>query len=78
MALAERVQTWKYDIIKWKVRYDLNREIARISDWSSNEILKSEYLTGKESKPNVESILWQNRFEYCSFGKTFETQIETT
>ena len=71
----KKIKHEKYDIInKNKIRYDLNREITRVSDLLSTEIRKSKYLTGKESKPtNAESILPQNRFEVSSFRNFWNT-----
>ena len=35
-----------------KLQYDINREAAKISAWSSNKIGKYEYLTGEEILPS--------------------------
>ena len=61
-----------------KLQYGINREAAKISDWSSNKIDKYEYLTGEEILPsNKKQITEQARFTYSPFGKAFEKQIKT-
>ena len=35
-----------------KLQYDINRETAKISAWSSGKIDKYEYLTGEEILPS--------------------------
>ena len=35
-----------------KLQYDINREVAKISAWSSGKIDKCEYLTGEEILPS--------------------------
>ena len=35
-----------------KLRYDINREAAKISAWSSGKIYKCEYLTGEDILPS--------------------------
>ena len=35
-----------------KLQYDINREAAKISAWSSNKIDNYEYLTGEEILPS--------------------------
>ena len=60
-----------YDQIRdEKLRYDVNREAAKISALSSGKIHKYEYLTG-------EDILEQAKFTYSPLGKAFEKQIKT-
>ena len=44
-----------------KLRYDINREAAKISALSSGEIHKYEYLTGEDRLPsNQQQIIEQN------------------
>ena len=48
-----------------KLQFDINREVAKISDLSSGKIKKYEYLTGEEILPsNQQQIIEQARFTY--------------
>ena len=56
-----------------KPQYDINREAAKISALSSNEIRKYDYLTGEEILPsNQKQIIEQAKFTYPPLGKAFE------
>ena len=61
-----------------KLRYDINREAAKISVLSSGKIHKYEYLTGEDMLPpsNQQQITEQARFTYSPLGKAFEKQIK--
>ena len=53
-----------------KLQYDINREAAKISGWSSGEIRKYEYLTGEDILPsNQQQIIEQAKFTYLSLIK---------
>ena len=67
-----------YDQIKdEKLQYDINREAAKISAWSSGKIDKYEYLTGEEILPsNQKQIIEQANFTYSPLGKAFEKQAK--
>ena len=61
-----------------KLRYDTNREAAKISVWSSGKTHKYEYLTGEDILPsNQQQIIEQAKFTYSPLGKAFEKQIKT-
>ena len=61
-----------------KLQYDINREVVKISAFSSGKINKFEYLTGKDILPsNQQQIIEQTKFNYSSLGKAFEKQIKT-
>ena len=61
-----------------KLRYDINREAAKISALSSGKIDKYEYLTGEEILPsNQQQIIEQAKFTYSPLGKAFEKQTKT-
>ena len=61
-----------------KLQYDINREAAKISAFSSGKIDKYEYLTGEEILPsNQQQIIQQAKFTYSPLGKAFEKQIKT-
>ena len=61
-----------------KLRYDINREAAKISALSSGKIDKYEYFTGEEILPsNQQQIIEQTKFTYSPLGKAFEKQTKT-
>ena len=61
-----------------KLRYDINREAAKISVLSSGKFNKYEYLTGEDILPsNQQHIVKQARLTYSPLGKAFEKQIKT-
>ena len=61
-----------------KLRYNNNREAAKISALSSGKIHKYENLTGEDILPsNQQRIIEQARFTYSPLGKAFERQIKT-
>ena len=58
-----------------KLRYDINKEAAKVSALSSGKIDKSEYLTGEDILPsNQQQIIEQARFTYSPLGKDFGKQ----
>ena len=61
-----------------KLRYDINREAAKMSALSSGKIHKYEYHTGEDILPsNQQQMMEQARFTYSPLGKAFEKQIKT-
>ena len=61
-----------------KQQYDINREAAKISVWSSKKIDKDDYLKGKEVLPPDQSrIIEQEKFSYSPLEKNIEKQIKT-
>ena len=62
-----------------KLKYDINREAAKISALSSNKIRKYEYLTGGEEilPSNQKQIIEQAKFTYSPLGKALEKQTKT-
>ena len=61
-----------------KIKYDINREAAKISAESSGKIRKYEYLTGEDILPsNQQQIIEQAKFTYSPLWKAFEKQIKT-
>ena len=61
-----------------KLQYDMNRETANISAFSSGKIDKNEYLTGEEILPsNQQQIIEQAKFTYSPLGKAFQKQTKT-
>ena len=60
-----------------KIRYDINREDAKISALSSGKIDKYEYLTGEEIlRSSQKQIIEQTKFTCCTLGKSFEKHIK--
>ena len=61
-----------------KLRYDIDREAAKISALSSGKLHKCEYLTGEDILPsNQQQMIQQAKFTYSPLGKAFEKQIKT-
>ena len=61
-----------------KLQCDINREAAKISALSSNEIREHEYLTGEEILPSHQKqLIEQAKFTYSPLGKAFEKRIKT-
>ena len=61
-----------------KLKYDINREAAKISALSSGKIHKYKYLAGDEILPSdKQQIIEQAKFTYSPLGRTFEKQIKT-
>ena len=58
-----------------KLKYDINREAAKIS---SDKIHKYEYLSGEDIlSSNQQKAVGPAKFTYSPLGKTFEKQIKT-
>ena len=61
-----------------KLQYDINRETAKISTWSSEKIDKYENLSGEEIlPPDQRRVIEQAKFAYSPIGKAFEKQTKT-
>ena len=61
-----------------KLRYDINKEAAKISALSSGKLHKYEYLTGKDILPsNQQQLIEQAKFMCSPFGKALDKQIKT-
>ena len=60
-----------------KIQYDINRESAKISVFSSGKINKYEYLTCEGILPsNQKQIIEQAKFTYSPLGKAFKKQTK--
>ena len=60
-----------------KLKYDINRENAKILALSSGKIDQYEYLTGEEILPsNEKQIIEQFKFTYSPLGKAFQKQTK--
>ena len=61
-----------------KLQYNINREAAKISAFSSGKLHKYQYLTGEDILPsNQQQIIEQTKFSYSPLGKAFDKQIKT-
>ena len=61
-----------------KLQYDINREAAKKSAFSSGKISKYEHLTGEDILPsNQQQIIEEAKFTYSPLGKAFEKQTKT-
>ena len=61
-----------------QLQYDINREAAKISAFSSWKVDEYEYLTGKEILPsNQKRVIEQAKFAYYPLGKILEKQRKT-
>ena len=70
MTVTDQIKILNKKIKQNEVQYDLDREAAKISALSSNNLGKYEYLTGEDVglKP---STVEQTKFEYSPLGKIF-------
>ena len=70
MTVTDPIKILDRKIKQNKAQYDLDREAAKISVLSSNNVDKYEYLTGEDLglKPNT---VEQAKFEYSPLGKIF-------
>ena len=70
MTITDQINILNRQIKQNEAQYDLDREAARISALSSNNLDKYEYLTGEYLglKP---STVEQAKFEHSPFGKIF-------
>ena len=76
MTVTDQIKTLDRKIKQNEAQYDLDRETAKISALSSNNLDKYEYLTGEDLglKP---SIVEQAKFEYSVLGKIFNKGLKT-
>ena len=70
MTVTDQIKVLDRNIKQNEAQYDLDREAAKISALSSNNLNKYEYLTGEDLnlKP---STVEQAKFEYSPLGKIF-------
>ena len=75
MTVTDQIKILNRKIKQNESQYDLDREAAKISALSSNNLDKYEYLTGEDLglKP---STVEQARFEYSSLGKSFNKGLD--
>ena len=70
MTIIDQIKILDRKIMQNEAQYDLGKRAAKISELSSNDLGKYEYLTGEDlgRKP---STIEQTKFEYSPLGKTF-------
>ena len=75
MKLTEQVKILDDKIKASKPHFDLDREAAKISALSNDELEKYEYLTGEDLgyKPDV---IQRAKFEYSPLGKVFNKGLD--
>ena len=75
MKLTEQVKILDDKIKASKPQFDLDREAAKISALSNDELEKYEYLTGEDLryKPDV---IQKAKFEYSPLGKVFNKGLD--
>ena len=75
MTIIDQIKILDRKIMENEAQYDLDRNAAKISALSSNNLDKYEYLTGEDLglKP---SIVEQAKFEYSPLGKVFTKGLD--
>ena len=75
MTVTDQIKTLNKKIKQNEGQYDLDREAAKISALSSNNLDKYELLTGEDLglKP---STVEQTKFEYSPLGKVFNKGLK--
>ena len=70
MTIIDQIKILDRKIMQNEAQYDLGKRAAKISELSSNDLGKYEYLTDEDlgRKP---STIEQTKFEYSPLGKTF-------
>ena len=71
----DQVKTLDNKIKANKAQYDLDREAAKISALSSDELEKFEYLTGEDLRYKSD-VIEKAKFEYSPFRKVFNKRLD--
>ena len=66
MTISEKIKTVNNKIEQSKAQYDLDKQTAKIPAFSSGNISKHEFLTGKDVLPEKAGTI--KRFEYSPLG----------
>ena len=77
MSISERIKSINNKIEQNRAQYDLDKQTAKISAWSSGNVSKYECLTGKDVLPEkdlLEKTAALKRFEYSPIGSELEKQ----
>ena len=81
MSISEKITAINNKNEQNKVRYDLDRQTAKISALSSENVSKYEFLTGKDfllEKDLLEKAVALKRCEYSLWGKELKAQTKVT
>ena len=75
MTITDQIKILDRKIMQNEAQYDLDRKAAKISALSSNNLDKSEYLTGEDLglKPSTAE---QAKFEYSWLSKIFNEGLD--
>ena len=79
MAVSEKIKTINNKIEQNKTLYDLDRQTAKISALSSENVSRYQLLTGKDLLPKkdlIEKVATMKRFEYPSLGRELTAQTD--
>ena len=75
MTVTDQIKNLDRKIMQNEAQNDLDRNVAKISALSSNNLDKYEYLTSKDLGLKPSSIE-QAKFEYSPLGKIFNTGLD--
>ena len=81
MSISEKIKTINNKIKQNKAQYDLGWQTTKISDSSSGNVSKYEYLTGQDAfleKDLLVKAVTIKRFEYSALGKEFKKQTSAS
>ena len=75
MTITDQIKTLDKKMLQNEAQYDLERKVAKISAYSSNNLDKYEHLTGEDLglKP---STVEKAKFEYSPLGKIFNKRVK--
>ena len=79
MSISEKIKTINNKIKQNKVKYNLDRQTAKISAFLSGNVSKYEFLTSKDVSPEkslLEKAATTKRFEYSPLGKELKAQTD--
>ena len=77
MSISEKIKTINNKLEQYKAQYNVDRETAKFSVLSSGNVIKYEFLTGKDVLPQkdlLEKVATMKRFEYSLLGKELKKQ----
>ena len=75
MTVTDQIKILNRKIKQNEAQYDLDREAAKISALSSNNLDKYEYLTGEDLDLEP-STVEQAKFEYSPLGRVFNRGLK--
>ena len=75
MRLTDKLKLLDDKIKANQAQYDLNRETAKISTWSSKELYEYEYLSG-EDLGHKSWVVERAKFEYSPLGEVFNKGLD--